>query len=198
VEHSVFIIIIADWLKPAIMTLFGAVIGFGSAIASEVWKSNRTEKRRAKRIEHAIYSEIADIYQRVHNLTTGDEWTEQQYEISAALLKQIKTEAHQYAKSNPEIFYLIPNALNIDEIYRGLHIAQNVTGIDGHTVVLMAYMFVHSMQEATVKRTIDVDLFKQTSSKTYDLILKHIEADKTRRPVADDPHISQPQSSFRS
>jgi hypothetical protein len=112
--------IIANWVKTLITALIGAAIGFGSAIASEVWKSNRTEKRRAVRIEHAIYSEMADLYERIHYLTTNDEWTDQQYEISASLLKQIRTEAHQFAKSNPDVFYTLPKALQIDEIYRGL------------------------------------------------------------------------------
>jgi hypothetical protein len=175
-------IIIADWLKPVIATLIAAVVGFGSAIASEVWKSNRTEKRRAKRIEYAIYSEMADVYDGIHDLTTSDDWNAEQYETCAALLKQIKTEAHQYAKANPDIFYLIPNALNIDEIYRGLHTAQNVTNVKARTIVKMSHIFVETLQEAIIHHTIDVELFKKTSPKRYEMILNHIEEGK-RKPL---------------
>jgi hypothetical protein len=86
---------IAEWSKTVITTLIGAVVGFLSAVASEVWKSNRAERKHVRRIELALYAEMAELYRQFRDFRTEDMVKDPH--TTAALMKHyLVADAYKY------------------------------------------------------------------------------------------------------
>lgn len=63
-----------DWrvvaLTASITTLIGAAVGFAAAIMSDLMKTNLSDRRKQKRMRHALYTEMAWLYTSLDALFT--------------------------------------------------------------------------------------------------------------------------------
>lgn len=171
----------SDWLKTIITTLIGAVVGFMSAMASEVWKSNRATRKRVNALERALYAEMAQLYEQIQpSGMVGD--NDHMADINATLIKQFRTDSYKFAKSNPDLFYSLRAAFVIDDIYHGLYLAQTIPTLDSHKVCLLAYGFVAKVRISVTQKELNIELLEKAAPETYELILANIKADAEKYP----------------
>lgn len=163
---------ISEWAKTLITTLIGAGVGFVFAVASEVWKSNRTTKQRINAIERALYAEMSQLYKRLNHFTSQSD----NLSVNAMFIKQLSTDSYKHAKSNPDLFYALPEAFRIDQIYAGLLHAQNMPALEDDTVVAFSEITVDSLVEAVRTQKIKIDLLRKASPKTCEEILSAVKA----------------------
>jgi hypothetical protein len=172
-----------DWrvvaLTASITTLIGASVGFIAAIASEVWKSNRTEKQNSKRLERALYAEMSELYSSLRGLLRDqkdarDTEMEIPNELVASITKSYSVlDSYKYAKQNPHQFYGLKYAFTINNIYSSLR--EISADSDDRSTVNKAFGFCLSVMSAIREKRINVELFKQASPTAYENVLHHIE-----------------------
>jgi hypothetical protein len=162
---------IPQWLQSAITTAIGAIVGFISAMATEVWKSNRTRKNRVEALERALYAEMCKLYLEIHVIVHSPGTD---VDVNAVFIKQLEMPSYIFAKSNPDIYYSMKYAFNIDKIYSSLRNAHNLPNINGFQTCRYAYGMVVHIQDAIVNDEINTDMLKEASPSIYGIIMKHI------------------------
>lgn len=168
-----------DWrvvaLTASITTLIGAVIGFLSAVASELWKSNRTERKECERLEHAIYAEMAELYLAMRTLFKNKLHYKLTDEATARTIKSFTMlDSYNYAKQSPHQFYSLTHAFAINNIFWGM---RNIHApeIPDHMVVSNGTIFCLSVVKAIREHEINVKLFRQASPEAYEQAVEQIE-----------------------
>jgi hypothetical protein len=112
---------IAEWVK----VLIGAIVGFVFGGVTELLKNGFTERKKRKKIRHAIYSELVQIYaaaQIMQNLDSLSTSTNS----ARAVFKAMRIDSYEYAKSQADVYFELREAFELEHIYRKLHFLTHV------------------------------------------------------------------------
>src|SRR5882672_9073136 len=98
---------VPQWLTATISTVVGAAFGIASTLWVDEIKTRRAEKRTRRRLQRAIYTELAMQHALIGDLVGRDAqgYSTQRHEGTAAILKKTRFDAYEFAKGQPGIFY---------------------------------------------------------------------------------------------
>ena len=157
---------VAGWVK----VLIGTVVGFVSAIFADLIKSGIREAKRRKRLQHAIYSELAQLYNFLHNFPQERISTPHVQKATTNLLRHLRTDSYKFAKSQPDIFYELPEASEIDALYGYLHFIQSGEPLHVEGLLEMGEALRRHIEDALATNRINVEMLKETDPKTFESI----------------------------
>ena len=159
-----------EFLKPVITTLASTGFGFSLGYWGDIRRRKRERRDRTRRMKRALYSEMAQLYESVTTITgsigIGDD-VAKELNVIADLLKRLRIDAFEFAKSQPDVFYEIPEAFKLDEIYSTIHVAQVAQTMDSEEVCDFYDYFIDAIERAIAHKSIDADLFKEASPSTF-------------------------------
>jgi hypothetical protein len=167
---STLMVALADW-QTIIPTLLGAVVGFASGVISDIFKARREEKRKAVRLQKALYFELGEVYKFVSLVTSGGGYPGGSDE-KRAMVELVPLDVYRVAKSQPDIFYLLPEALELDNIFSAMYFAQRTK--DPRMELAYAGAFPMAVENAVKNQKIDGEVFQAAHPVTYGAILKKL------------------------
>lgn len=177
---------ISDWLKGTLSTLVGAVIGFIMGTITDISKNRLNEKRKRKAMRWALYCEIADLYveaccvqSRVGSNLDGDEGFRQ---VSIDRMKLWKAHAYEYCKSNPEVFYTLPDWPGIELAYDQLNLVRTINGLLPGEILRfgknVALNIERLLTTGVSRAKLEPRLFRRIAPKVYKLVLVHVDVEE--------------------
>lgn len=185
-----------DWLNVIVAvatSLIGAVIGFISGVASEIWRTNRAERKQIDNLERAIYSEMTDDYSflRYHfkqyykereaakqETANDSDWAH----LAAQLARSHSViDSYRYAESNPHLFYRIKHNSSIRRIYSHL-IKIHEVGKNDAAVLGDVFRFCWSMTSAVRGNRLNLTLFKEIAPRAYEDVQEDIRESVNGQP----------------
>lgn len=138
----------------------GAVVGFASAFILDQIKSGKDERRKVARLKTALYVELGELYTSL-SLLSAASYAPSAKEDFRNMLQVIRMDAYDYARSNPDIFYLLPEARELLHIFTAVDFAKNHPGRPQDLAFAMAFPYV--VQSAVKDKKIDVKEFKKAA-----------------------------------
>jgi hypothetical protein len=158
-----------QWLTATISTVVGAVVGFSSSLWLDEIKTRRVEKRLRRRLQRAIYTELAMQHALIKDLVLKAAQTasSQQQEGTAAILKKTRADAYEFSKSQPAIFYELKDAMVIEALYSHIHHAVAHDKAPSSTTIGVCRLFIQSLEDSVLRGDIDMQSMEQTAPDAY-------------------------------
>jgi hypothetical protein len=159
-----------QWLTATISTVVGAAFGFSSSFWLDEIKTRRAETRLRRRLQRAIYTELAMQHTLIKDLVlnAAQATSPQQQEGTAAILKKIRADAYEFAKSQPAIFYELKDAMVIDSLYSHIHHAVAHDKAPSSTTIGVCRLFIQSLEDSVLRGDIDMQSMEQTAPDAYE------------------------------
>ncbi len=183
-------------------TWVGWVVGIVGLLVAcfEVWNKQinitealRTELQqgadRLANMRKALYAELANLYDIIEPLLTQPTTADAEDGV-AMLIREVAISTYQWAKSQPDIFYQLPEAKSIDKMYSIIEFikAHHVLPGLGRETLKLGYGFALALEASMTDRRymFDLTLFEQTSPE----IFKRIVARSKERNLPRSSHSS--------
>jgi len=164
---------------------WGIVVGGIIAACFVVWNKQRDELERFKtawqdevnkplNMRRAIYKELFFLYATIRSIMNEFSATELAKQSFASLAKTLRTDAYQFAKSQPNTFYRLPEAYKIDGLYGHLTVVQQMESINPESVVQILTYFLEKTEEALRDPVFDLKLFQSIMQEAKEAFAREI------------------------
>lgn len=165
---------IADWIKTTIITLVGTVVGFSSAVFTDIIKTRINERHKRKGMRKALYEELAGIWETYDAALEVNDPTAEQADMLLRVISAVSTDAYKNAKAQPEVFYGLKEAATIDALYVRVNAlkSQYVLPGAGKAALSVAKDFRNDFAEALGSERLDPNIFTIGKLKDQQLRLK--------------------------
>jgi hypothetical protein len=152
---------IAEWVK----VLIGAIVGFVSGVLTDFLKYSLTEKKRKTRLRYAIYSELMQMYTAARVMTQAD-MQKTSTAAARATFRALRIDSYEFAKSQADVFFELPEAFVIEHLYRKLHFLDRIDELDINVIRYKSEQFVTSINDVLSDGELDKNLFARVAETT--------------------------------
>lgn len=150
----------ADWhgivITTSITTLIGAVVGFVVAMFSDVIKTGISDRRKLKRLRHALYNEMIWLYVNFHILIYTSNKAHKPTTMKA-VFDLFDRRVFDHANAQPEEFAQLNEAFKIKRLYSFLRVPGEISEVQDVVITQCAY-FVHAFEDLVQSHDLDVRL----------------------------------------
>jgi L-cysteine desulfidase len=123
-------------------------------------------------IRKALYSQLSYHYAYIRHFTTQQYQTHQEQDLSAELIAGIDKSAHKWAQTQADVFYQLPEALDIDSMYVFIERVRTscLEPMKGQAGIGYGQCFVERVEKLVLSGKMDNELFRQIAPRVYETI----------------------------
>jgi len=165
-QHTEWRVII---VTACITTTIGAAIGSVSAFGLDVLKNSRSDKRKLRRMQNAIYAELIRVYDDITLVVSSERAaSDENKESLKGYITSMRLDAYDCAKRQAELFYELKEAYSLDELYATILRINPASSCD--EVVDRCHSFLDAFYNLIVQTILDPIILKRISLRTFTTI----------------------------
>ena len=153
-----------NWLRTAAGIVLGAILGFASALWAGQIRYRREQRDKVARLRTALYTELGELYSALSMLSDRAS-TDKEKEDFRNMLHVIRLDVYDYARSNPDLFYMIEEASELHHLFTAVDFAKNHPGRPHDLLLAMA--FPYAVHSAVKNKKIDVAEFEKRAPQAF-------------------------------
>ncbi len=123
------------------------------------------------RLKAALYFELGELYTGISLLSIKIS-NDQEREDFRNMLHVMRLDSYDFARANPDVFYMLPEARELQHIFSAMDFAKNHPGRPHDLALAMAFPF--AVQSAVRGKTIDVKEFEKQAPQAFERIKKQL------------------------